>query len=229
MTTTTKTTDWTTLWTGGRIAALGAIMALWFAAAYAVGTGGVLPTGPQYPIPPIAITAVIPVVLFFAIYTLSSRFRGFVLSQNIRTLTMIQHWRIIGFVFLALYAHNVLPGLFAWPAGLGDVLVGLAAFFIVARIDRDPDFVTSTAFVRYHLLGLLDFVGAIITSGLASGAFPALVSGGITAAPMDVWPLNLFPSLIVPAFMIIQISTLLQVRHLRRSAPGHAGASLQAA
>jgi hypothetical protein len=59
---------------------------------------------------------------------------------------------------------------------------------------------------------------AIGTSGRASGAFPELIVNNITSAPMDVWPMNSFPSLVVPAFIIPQLTALLKVRALRREA-----------
>ena len=139
------------------------------------------------------------------------------LSLDIRTLTMFQHWRVIGFVFLPLYGFGVLPGFFAWPAGLGDVAIGLAAVFVIARIDRDPDYRTSAGLVRFHLLGLFDFAVAIATSGLAAGAYPVLIANGVTSSAMDVWPLNIFPSFLVPAFIIVHLIVLLKVRHLRQA------------
>jgi hypothetical protein len=193
-------------------------MLAWLAGAYVIGTGHWLTNDSGLPIPPIAITAFVPVALFFAVYGLSQRFRGFVLAQDIRTLTMIHLWRVIGFTFLTLYAFGVLPGLFAWPAGLGDVAIGVAALFVVTRMDRDPDYATSPGLVRFHLLGLLDFVVAFATVGLAAGGFPDLIAPGVTSAPMDVWPLNIFPSFGVPAFIITHAVVLLKVRHLRRLA-----------
>jgi hypothetical protein len=178
---------------------------------------------------PIALTATIPVAAFLAIYALSDRFRSFVLSQDIRRLTMLQHWRVIGFVFLPLYFFGVLPGLFAWPAGLGDVAIGLTAAAMVARIDRDPGVLTSRALVRFQLFGLLDFVVAIVTAGLTTGVFPNLVAAGPTSAPMDLWPLNLFPSLMVPIFIIMHLTVLLKIRHLRRVAETPVGGVLNAA
>jgi len=109
--------------------------------------------------------------------------------------------------------------LFAWPAGLGGVALGLAAPFVVARIDHDPAWATSTGLVLFQRLGLLDFAVAIATAGLAAGAYPALIPGGVTSAPMDVWPLNLFPSFIVPIFIGLHLSVLLKVRHSRRAGP----------
>src|SRR5919204_6176347 len=39
----------------------------------------------------------------------------------------LQFYRALGVIFLVLYAGGHLPGLFALPAGLGDILVGVLA------------------------------------------------------------------------------------------------------
>ena len=119
-------------WTTGQKAALGALLAVQAAAAYAIGTSEVLANTTQSFFAPIAISATVPVALFVAAYAGSARFRNFALSQDVRTLTMLHLWRIIGFVFLALYAIGHLPAVFAIPAGVGDVAVGIAAFFVMA-------------------------------------------------------------------------------------------------
>lgn len=59
--------------------------------------------------------------------------------------------------------------------------------------------------------------GAVAAAGLAAGAFPALIPGGVTSAAMDVWPLNVFPSFGAPAFIILHLTVLLKVRHMRKS------------
>lgn len=219
----------TTVWGKSQKAALAGLVLVQSAAAYFIGAGHWLTNDGHYLVAPIAGTAAFPVLLFLAAYALSTRFRGFVLSQDIRTLTMMQHWRVVGFVFLPLYAFGVLPGLFAWPAGLGDVAIGLAAVLVVARLDRDSNYAKTSGFLWFHFLGLSDFAVAIATSGLAAGAFPELISNGATSAPLDVWPLNVFPSFIVPAFIILHLTVLLKVRELRRSARRRVSASLQTA
>lgn len=219
----------TPAWSRSRKAALAGLLLVQFAAAYVIGAGHWLTNDGHSLVAPIAATAASPVVLFLAAYALSARFRGLVLSQDVRTLTMMQHWRVVGFVFLPLYAFGVLPGLFAWPAGLGDVAIGLAALVVVARLDRDPDYVVTAGFLWFHFFGLLDFIVAIATAGLAAGAFPELISNGATSAPMDVWPMNIFPSFIVPAFIILHLTVFLKIRELRQSARRRVTASPQTA
>ena len=206
-----------------------ALIAVLAGAAYYVGSTGLIAVDSSQPFRPVAFAVIVPVTLFFAAYGLSSRLRNFILAQDLRTLTMLQHWRVLGFSFLLLYAHDSLPALFAWPAGFGDILIGFTAPFVVARLARDPDFATSRRFITYHVLGLLDFAVAVVVATLASGAYPAVFSGAVTSAPMEVWPLNLFPSFFVPLFIIAHVVVLLKVRALRREAGGRADAALQAA
>ncbi|MGI9434550.1 MAG: hypothetical protein ACR2Q4_06955, partial [Geminicoccaceae bacterium] len=205
------------------------ILIVWFVAAAIIGGRELLPNTDNSLLAPIAITAVIPVAVFLGLYGASSRFRSFVLAQDIETLTMLQHWRVVGFGFLMLYAFGVLPGLFAWPAGLGDVAVGLAAPFVLLRLRRDPSYAISSGLIRYQYLGLLDFAVAIVTAGLSAGAFASLTPNGVTSAPMDIWPLNLFPSFIVPIFIILHLTVLLKVRELRRQQVSPTTATLQTA
>ena len=186
------------------------------AGAYGVGVTGVLTAAPGQLFQPIALSVIVPVALFVAVYLLAARFRRFILSRDLRTLTMLQHWRIMGFAFLPLYAFDILPGLFAIPAGVGDIAIGLAAPFVVARLTRDPEFARGWRFVAFHVAGMVDFVVAVGTSVLVSGAFPALVSGNLTSAPMEVWPLNIFPSFAVPIFIILHLMVFLKINALRK-------------
>ncbi|MCZ6606984.1 MAG: hypothetical protein O7A64_04875, partial [Alphaproteobacteria bacterium] len=169
---------------------------------------------------PVLLSVAVPIAIFLAVFAASRGFRDFVLSLDIRVATTLQAWRIIGFAFLMLYAHGVLPGLFAWPAGLGDVAMGLTAPFVVLALMRRPEFARSGRFIVWNLLGLFDFVVAAVTSTLVSAAFPALSAGPITSAPLEHWPLILFPSFIVPLFVFMHLSVLFQVRALRARAGG---------
>ncbi len=219
----------TIIWTTGKKAALAVILTAWFGVAAYIGSEHLLRNTGGSVFAPIALTAFVPVMAFVGFYLISGGFRRFVLAQDIETLTMLQHWRIIGFAFLPLYFYGALPGLFAWPAGLGDVAVGLAAPLVILRLRRDPAYATSAGLVRYHYLGLLDFAVAFATVGLSAGAYPALTSNGVTSAAMDVWPLNIFPSFGVPIFIILHLTVLLKVWELRRRSATPVVGGLEAA
>ena len=205
------------VWTGTSKSILVILLVVMFTIASWAGLTGQLANTTHSIFPPVAITVVIPVALFLLAYAVSSRFRQFILSQDIRLLTTMQLWRVIGFAFLPLYFFSILPGLFGLVAGLGDVAIGLAAVYVVSRLNAEPEYLLSKGFLRLHYFGMLDFVGALGTAALTSGAVPQLITNGVTSAAMDVWPLNLFPSFIVPCFIILHLCVLLKVRHLRQN------------
>ena len=200
---------------GARVG-LAAVLVVWFGLAAAAGMSGLLAAEPETLARPVLLSVLAPLALFVALYLMSGRFRTFILTRDVRFLTVLQSWRVIGFAFLMLYAWGTLPGLFAWPAGLGDVAIGLGAPWVALALARRPEFARSRGFVLWNLAGLLDFVVAAGTATLASGAVPGLVDGSLTSAPMEIWPLSLFPSFIVPLFAILHLTVLLQVAAARR-------------
>lgn len=209
----------------GIMAAL--LLAVWFALAAMAGMSGIFAVGPEQLARPVLLAMLAPTALFLGAYAGSGEFRKYILTRDIRFITMMQLWRVVGFVFLPLYAYEVLPGLFAWPAGLGDIAIGLTAPLMAWTLMRRPNFAASRGFIVWNLLGLLDFAVAGVTSTLASGAVPGLVSGPVTAAPMEVWPLILFPAFIVPLFMMLHLTVLFQVWPRRQaSAPAPARGGL---
>ena len=204
-------------WRMSRVALLAAGLAGWLGLAAFVGANGYLAAESSVLFRPILLSIAVPVAAFLTLYARSAKFRAFILSRDMRFVTSLQHWRVVGFAFILLYAEGVLPGLFAWPAAMGDVAVGLTTPLVLLTLSRSEGFATSRRFVAWNVIGLLDFVVAGTVATFASGAFPALLAGTPTSAPMEVWPLMLFPSFIVPLFVFAHLTTLFQVRALRLS------------
>jgi hypothetical protein len=176
-----------------------------------LGAAGVLSRPPEMPPLPILVGFVLPLIVFAGAYLGWGAFRESLLTADLRLLTAIQGWRAGGLAFLALYAHGVLPGLFAWPAGLGDIAIGVTAPWIVLALIRDRGFVTSRRFVVWNLLGILDLVVAVSLGALSSGFVPAL-RGEVTTAAMSQLPLVLIPAFLVPMFIMFHVTALLQSR-----------------
>lgn len=202
-------------WCAKRSALGLAVLAFFFLLAYLVGSQGWLASDEPTLFAPIALTAVGPVVLFLLAAASHKGFRRFILAQDLRILTALQLWRVIGFTFLVVLTLDGLPPIFAWPAGLGDLAVGIFAAAVLAKLIRDPAYAGRGGFLAFHLLGLFDFAVAIAAANLTRGAFPGLVSNGITSTPLEVWPLNIFPSFLVPFFIILHLIALFQVVQLR--------------
>jgi hypothetical protein len=126
----------------------------------------------------------------------------------------IQGWRWAGLGFLSLYAHRILPGLFAFPAGLGDMAIGFTAPWIVLGLIRQPSFAAGRRFAVWNILGILDLVVAVSLGTICSGFIPGLV-GNVTSGPMAQLPLILVPAYMVPFFIMLHFTALAQARRIR--------------
>ena len=185
----------------------------WFAIVAVLGARGGFVTPSGVPPLPILLGVLTPLAVFFAAYLLSRTIREFVLAIDPRLMMAMQAWRFAGLGFLALYAHGVLPGFFAWPAGLGDIAIGMTAPWLLAVLMRQPSFAASRTFVIWNLLGILDLVVALATGALGT----ILVAGagaGVTTAAMAQMPLVLIPAFFVPVFFALHAAALLQARRL---------------
>jgi hypothetical protein len=183
------------------------VLAAWFVLVLVLGGAGVIAQPPGTPPIPILIGAVGPIILFLAAYRVWPAFRASVQSLDLALATAIQGWRAAGLGFLALYAHGVLPGAFAYPAGLGDIAIGVTAPWVVLALIRRPGFATTRGFVVWNLLGILDLVVALSLGGLIS-ALATGATGEVTTQPMARLPLVLVPAYLVPLFVMLHLSAL---------------------
>ena len=130
-------------------------------------------------------------------------------------LTAVQAWRVLGGTFLYLYGLGLLPALFAFPAGVGDVAVGVAAVLVLrAMLHEHPNW--RRRVLLLNLGGLLDFVGAIGTGVLTSNSVLGIFAPATPMASMGLLPLSLIPTFLVPLWTIAHIASLLQLRHARQ-------------
>ena len=194
------------------------LLVTWFAVVVYLGVLGTFVRPPEEPPIPIVIGVLAPLVAFVAAYLSWGSFRKFILSADLPLLTAIQAWRAGGLAFIALHAQGLLPGLFAWPAGLGDIAIGVTAPWVARTLTGRPGFVTSSLFAIWNMLGILDLVVAASTGALSSGFLPGF-SGNATMAPMAELPLVLIPAYLVPLFVMLHLAALWQARRREHTPP----------
>jgi hypothetical protein len=192
------------------------VLAVWFVLTLSLGAIGAFVGRPGTPPIAIAVGVGAPLLLFFAWLRLSQSFRQFLLSLDLRLIAGIQAWRWAGLGFLSLYAHDVLPAMFALPAGIGDMAVGFVAPWMILGLVRRDDFAASPAFIRWNVLGILDLVVAV-SLGALSATLSTGIPGEISSAPMATLPLLLIPVFLVPLFVMLHTAALMQSRRTIRS------------
>jgi hypothetical protein len=144
----------------------------------------------------VGLAALTPIVVFSLWFAASEKFRQFALSLNPRTLTFVQSWRILGFVFVLLQAYRVLPSIFALPAGYGDMAIGATASLVAWKLANPSH---RNSFILWQVLGIADLVMAVslaTTARLLSPHYSSMVA-------MTVLPLSLVPTFIVASVNLI--------------------------
>ena len=189
------------------------LLALWFLLVLMASLLGVFKGNPSQPPLLLGVAVILPVLLFVLVWITSARFQRFVESPDIRAITLPQTSRIIGVVFLTSYAYGVLPGIFALPAGIGDVAIGLTAPLIVWMLVSKTRARLAVLAV-WNVLGLLDLVMAVSLGILTSRSSLGILAGTTTSAAVVAFPLSLIPTFLVPVDLILHLITLSRVRRL---------------
>jgi hypothetical protein len=195
-----------------------ALLVVWVGLIFGFGATGAFVVAAGTP--PLRLFAAVagPVIAFLIAYRWSAAVREFALMADLRLITATQAWRFGGFAFLALYAYGVLPGYFAWPAGLGDMAIGAAAPWMLVALAREPGFAASRRFVTWNVLGILDLIVAVTVAAAVPLLFPN-VAGAISTAAMARLPLVLIPGFFVPGYLILHVIALAQARRAASAPP----------
>jgi len=184
------------------------VLIIWFVLALIGSLLGVFNSEPHPPIL-LGLAVVGPVALFALSNRVLPGFKQFVSSLNLRVLTWAQTWRVLGVVFLIVHQRGLLPGVFAFPAGWGDIAIGITAP-VVAWFWRPP--YPRKTFIVWNVLGIVDLVVAVGLGVLASPTPMGILAGNVTTRLMAMFPLSLIPTFLVPLFLVFHLICLSRVR-----------------
>ncbi|MEM7524861.1 MAG: hypothetical protein AAF360_14120 [Pseudomonadota bacterium] len=101
----------------------------------------------------------------------------------------LQSYRVLGALFLFPYmAQGVLTPGFAWPAGVGDVITGVAAPFVALCVLRDPQRWRGL-FYAWTFFGIADLIVAPLSAVIFGfGAEGRQLTFAVTAIPLFLGP-----------------------------------------
>ena len=210
---TTKSTELQTGDDPGYARALIALVAWFFLTIWLGLSGALAGTGG----PPIALGAALglPLLVFFVDGRLGGPLSRAFARIDLPTLTALQTFRVGGAFFLIAWTQGSLPGAFAFPAGLGDIAVGVAAPFVATAIAGRKRGHLSAATV-WNVLGLIDLTTAVFLGVTYSKSAAGFLAGTVTTYPLVHYPFSLIPTFFVPLAVILHAFSL---RAIARAAP----------
>jgi hypothetical protein len=187
---------------------------LWLAVIWSAAINGAFrPGNSTLPLVPVAIF--LPVIVGVPILLRSKRIGEVLDAMPASWLIGLQVYRVFGGIFLVGWARGVIPGLFALPAGIGDVTTGLLALPVAYFLaSRNGDAVRSA--IAWNIFGLVDFTIAVgIGLATAPGPFQVIVPS-IPNTGVGLYPTVLIPAFAVPSSILLHVLSLRQLRRTRR-------------
>ncbi len=208
----TKTIRWSTI-----------VLIGWFLFSLALGLAGAYEAGAER-IPTIQYGIAIPILIGAWLIWRSPTVRRMIDIVPQPWIVGVQLYRVLGAIFLILYAAGQMPGLFAWPAAIGDITVGLLAPIVALAYARDP--IRNATLVRgWNVFGILDLVVAVTTGFITSPS--ALFTYEPPNELISVFPLVLVPVYLVPLAILLHLASLVklhrEVEHGSRRSTGVQG------
>jgi hypothetical protein len=195
-------------WTGA------ALLAAWFFATVLLSWSGFYQGVPSRA-PTVQYGLLIPIVAGVVLFWRWPLLRRIIEVVPQSWIAGIQAYRVEGLIFLILYAGGRLPGAFALPAGIGDVIVGLLA--PVVAIAYMGGARGSTGWLRaWNLLGIADLVVAVATGFLTSPSPLQLLALDRPNELITAWPLAMIPVFLVPLSVLLHLASLEKMRQFER-------------
>jgi hypothetical protein len=195
----------------------GGVVAAWFALAFVLTKRGAFESTPHTTFAAIGPAIVVPVLVGCALLA-SDTARRAIARVPLHWLVGVQLYRVVGAIFLIAYLQDDIPGEFALPAGIGDVLVGITAPLVALALwrrgaDRAWPLVTA-----WCALGIADLAIAVATGFLtAPSAFQQLALSDPNTA-ITSYPLALIPTFAVPASIVLHVYVLARLHPQREGA-----------
>jgi hypothetical protein len=187
---------------------------LWLAVIWSAAINGAFRPGSNtLPLVPLAIF--LPVIVGAPILLRSKRIGEVLDAMPASWLIGLQVYRVFGGIFLVGWARGVIPGLFALPAGVGDVTTGLlalpVAYSLASRYGN-----AARAGIAWNIFGLVDFTIAVgIGLATAPGPFQLIVPS-IPNTGLGLYPTVLIPAFAVPSSILLHVLSLRQLHRDRR-------------
>lgn len=193
-----------------------ALLTAWFLAALALSWMGFY-QGAAARTPTIPFGLLIPIAAGVVLFLRWPLLRRVIDAVPQSWIAGLQVFRVEGLIFLTLYASGWLPGAFALPAGIGDLLVGLLA--PVAAIAYARGARGSTALLwTWNVLGIADLVVAVSTGFLTSPSPVQLLALDRPNLLITAFPLAMIPVFLVPLAVLLHLASLKKLRQARAGA-----------
>jgi hypothetical protein len=204
--------------TPGRLT-VAAALTVWFALVVAIGATGALDPVHGIGVAGLGITVALPVLaLVGSTYGVPS-IRAALSATPVPTMIALNVFRVLGALFIVLYANGRLPAPFAPSAGWGDIFAGVTALPVALALLRFGAGARTLALL-WNVIGLADLVVALALGSLSALGPLQVFVGPPDSGLMVTLPWLLIPGFLVPALIFVHVVIFQRLVGVETSAAG---------
>jgi len=183
---------------------------LWFAVAWSAAVNGAFRTDAA-PMPVLPLAIFLPVIIGAPVLLLSKRVAQVLDAMPVTWLIALQLYRVVGAMWLVGALRGTLPGVFGWPAGIGDVLTGLFAVPAAMAVATGTAQGRRAA-IAWNIFGLADLAVAVTLGFITSPGPFQLIIPNVPSIGAGAYPNVLTPAFVVPSSILLHALSLRQIR-----------------
>ena len=188
----------------------------WLAVARYLGAANTYAATGEASLPTIMFGLLIPLVVATIGLRLSENMASLVSAIPLPLVVAAQIYRVLGGIFLVLWADGRLPWQFALPAGIGDVVTGCLAVVVAVLLARHAVGARRAAYA-WSFLGIADLAVAVTMGAMTSPGLPHLLALDAPNLLITAYPLVMVPTFGVP--LALMLHSLVLWRLSREPAP----------
>ena len=154
--------------------------------------------------PALGLVVVLPIAALVCAYFALPSVRKAMAATPLPALIGLNAIRLLGFIFILLYAEGRLPAPFAPTAGWGDVFIGATALPLAWAVWRFAGRARPLAFA-WNALGIADLATALTLGPLSAPGPLQVFVGPPDSSPMTSLPWLIIPGFLVPCFVFLHV------------------------
>ncbi len=185
----------------------------WFVLIYQLGKDKFFVPAPDSLPLAYMIAFVAPLLLIFLAYCFIPTFRQVILTVPLTWMFIVQSERIVAVNLLYFWHIGELPGIYAIPTTIGDVISGVVAIPVTYFFAKHKLWARKLA-IGWTIFGLLDLLDATVLGILAGPGPFRVIHSSVSTAALSYLPLIML-SVLVPLLYLLHIFSLIRLVRLR--------------
>jgi len=157
-------------------------------------------------------TAIPLIIILFVIVGNTKLFRKLLQSITLESLIALHTFRFLGVFFLLLYFYHLLPGAFAFSAGIGDIITAILALPVAKMVAQGKPGSLKMAYA-WNIFGALDIITLLVITVIS--AYNSIATGEQGSMEMTIFPFVWFPAFAPATILFLHTAIFRKLQQIK--------------